>query len=304
MASFDQHRNQEPILPLTSADLRVVDAVAATGSFGAAARLLLLSQPSVSERMARLEARLQVQLFERGGRGVTLTAAGEALVPFARREATLLRDAVGAVQRTAQIPRLAVGVHSTFTADVAPLILDALAGHQRRLSFHDAHTDEVVAMVADGRVDIGFVVPCTLPRGLTGHRLPNDAITAAVAPSHPMAVPGRRTLAELAGAEIAVNGWGPAAGVLFDLLLEHHGSPERWRTVPDPRTAITLAARHGHVAFVPRATLVHELAEGRLVAIEIDRLPEWVVELELIHRSDTVDPAVELVVAAVVGASR
>src|SRR2546423_1466441 len=62
-------------MALSLEDLRVFRSVAATGSFGRAAARLRLSQPAVSERMARLERDLGRRLFLRGGRGVPLTTA-------------------------------------------------------------------------------------------------------------------------------------------------------------------------------------------------------------------------------------
>jgi DNA-binding transcriptional LysR family regulator len=58
--------------------------VAETGSFSAAAQKLHLTQPAVSKRVAQLEAQLNVSLFDRIGRAVTMTEAGQALLPHAR----------------------------------------------------------------------------------------------------------------------------------------------------------------------------------------------------------------------------
>jgi DNA-binding transcriptional LysR family regulator len=64
--------------------------VAAHASFSEAAESLYLTQPAVSKRVAQLEAELGTRLFDRIGRRVSLTAAGSALLPQAKR---LLNDA-------------------------------------------------------------------------------------------------------------------------------------------------------------------------------------------------------------------
>ncbi len=81
------------------ADLRVFLAVAETGSFSAAAKLLGITQPTISRRLDELEERLNVKLVERSAQGVALTEAGE-----------LIRDHVITMERSAQaIERLALG---------------------------------------------------------------------------------------------------------------------------------------------------------------------------------------------------
>ncbi|HEC05633.1 MAG TPA: LysR family transcriptional regulator [Thiolapillus brandeum] len=64
--------------------LRTFVAVADSGSFSAAAQQLYLTQPAVSKRLAALEAELNIRLFDRIGRNVRLTHAGEELLPKAR----------------------------------------------------------------------------------------------------------------------------------------------------------------------------------------------------------------------------
>jgi molybdate transport repressor ModE-like protein len=75
--------------------LRVIDAVARTGSVTAAAKELRYSQPSVTHHLARLQAETGAQLLQRVGRGVRLTPAGQRL---ADRAAEILGriDAAGA----------------------------------------------------------------------------------------------------------------------------------------------------------------------------------------------------------------
>jgi DNA-binding transcriptional LysR family regulator len=65
-------------------ELQVFLAAAETENFSAAARKLHLTQPAVSQQIQSLEKRLQIDLFQRDGKRVTLTEAGQALVPMAR----------------------------------------------------------------------------------------------------------------------------------------------------------------------------------------------------------------------------
>src|SRR6266404_8812399 len=64
--------------------LETLIAVARTGSVGAAARQRHISSSAVSQQIRRLESHFDIKLFERAGRGVRLTAAGEAALPVVR----------------------------------------------------------------------------------------------------------------------------------------------------------------------------------------------------------------------------
>ncbi|HQQ58301.1 MAG TPA: LysR family transcriptional regulator, partial [Thermomonas sp.] len=72
------------------ANLAAFLAVADAGGFSAAAAALHLTQPAVSKRIAQLESELDARLFDRVGRQVLLTEAGQLLLPRARQ---LLGDA-------------------------------------------------------------------------------------------------------------------------------------------------------------------------------------------------------------------
>jgi len=58
--------------------------VAETGSFSLAAQKLHLTQPAVSKRVAQLEQQLDIHLFDRIGRNISMTEAGQALLPHAK----------------------------------------------------------------------------------------------------------------------------------------------------------------------------------------------------------------------------
>lgn len=79
-------------------NLRAFVLVAETGSFSAAALKLHLTQPAVSKRVALLEQQLGRDLFDRIGRNVSLTEAGNALLPHARTISLQLRAAEQAVR--------------------------------------------------------------------------------------------------------------------------------------------------------------------------------------------------------------
>src|SRR5581483_9538255 len=81
--------------------LRAFEAITRTGSFARAAERLHVTPPAVSLQVRQLEREYGVRLFERVGRHVRLTPAGEALRPYAQRIFALAEDAERVLQGTA-----------------------------------------------------------------------------------------------------------------------------------------------------------------------------------------------------------
>src|SRR5262245_61941154 len=164
--------------------LRVIDAVARTGSVTAAAKELHYSQPSVTHHLARLEAETGAQLLQRVGRGIRLTPAGELL---ADRAAEIIGriDAAGAelsahVGLTAGRVRLAG--FSSAIASLVPAAAAVLADRHPglQISLTDAHPPEALELLRTGRIEIaiGFRYDETEPEppGVRLHHLLDDPV--------------------------------------------------------------------------------------------------------------------------------
>src|SRR5260221_14778150 len=81
---------------MTTDQLHLFLTIARHRSLARAAAALDLGQATVSERLKALETEVGARLFERHGRGVALTPAGEAFWPRAERALEVLREAQGA----------------------------------------------------------------------------------------------------------------------------------------------------------------------------------------------------------------
>jgi DNA-binding transcriptional LysR family regulator len=116
---------------MDAADLRVFEAVARLGSMNRAAAELNTVQSNVTTRIRLLEAELQTRLFDRRTRGVSPTAAGHRLLPYARRIGQLLRDArSAAVDDGTPKGRLTVGsLESTAALRLSPVLSAYAARH-------------------------------------------------------------------------------------------------------------------------------------------------------------------------------
>jgi DNA-binding transcriptional LysR family regulator len=145
---------------MDAADLRVFDAVARTGSMNRAALELNTVQSNVTARIKTLETEVGFILFERTNRGVTLTAAGKRLLPFAARAARLLDDAKRAVaDEGTPSGALVVGsLETTAALRLSPILAEFAAAYPAvDLSLRTGTSCELVEQVLDRQVDGAFV---------------------------------------------------------------------------------------------------------------------------------------------------
>src|SRR5262249_51830476 len=102
--------------------LAIFHAVAEAGSMTRGAELLAISQPAVSKQVQELENALGVHLFDRIGRRVRLSQAGEILADYARRLFALANEAESAIAdvRGVRRGRLLVGASTTIGTYLLP----------------------------------------------------------------------------------------------------------------------------------------------------------------------------------------
>jgi DNA-binding transcriptional LysR family regulator len=155
---------------LDTEDARCFVAVADALSISRAAIALGTSQSNVSARLARLEARAGTPLVRRHSRGVSLTGAGEALLPNSRELLQLAQRAMASVQAgVTALPELRIGAFHTATASLVPRLLSGFIRKNRgvRLTVRAGTTEEVRALLADDRVDCAFLAGAAVDAGMT-----------------------------------------------------------------------------------------------------------------------------------------
>ena len=154
-------RSADPLGSIDSTELRILHALAITGSLTATAAQLGLSQPAVSQRIKRVETRLAVPLIERSGRGIRLTTAGQIPADHGRTLVSETDAALAAIddlrgERAGTI-RL-VGFPSA-SATVVPDVMRALnvEAPEVALQYREAEPPAATAMLRDGEVDCALV---------------------------------------------------------------------------------------------------------------------------------------------------
>jgi DNA-binding transcriptional LysR family regulator len=224
--------------------LRCFVAVAEDLNFSIASRRLYVSQQALSRMVQQLEREVGVKLFHRTTRSVRLTAAGDAMLIWARRSTAAADEAVRAAR------------HTELGGDVRPLRLDLSATSlltsakiMQRLQLD--HPDVPVQLVEDGvprgleallegRLDVLLGLAAYCPEELNADLIRREPVLLAMGKDHDLARLAAVPVARLAGVDLLLPS--DAAAVEWVEFVTHFCAqagvrPRRWPT-----------ATHGSVA--------------------------------------------------------
>ena len=214
-------------------ELQAFVAVARYRSFTLAAESLFLTQPAVTRQIASLESKLRTKLFERLGRSVQLTAAGEVLRRYTSEILRLTSEAESAVGDvvTGIAGRLAVGASSTTATYVLPQYLHKFREGRPgvELSVRTGSSAQVADMVIGGTVDVGVVTGYREQPGLIEIPLADYAIGVVVYPGHQLTANQVSDVraADLSGCPLILMEAGTNLRTYVDRLLSAAGVEER-----------------------------------------------------------------------------
>jgi DNA-binding transcriptional LysR family regulator len=251
--------------------------VARERSLTRAADMLGVSQPSVSGRIRRLERRLGEPLFERLGRGVRLTPAGELLRTVADRALAVAHDTDELVDGLAGHARgLVRGAASTTIAGyVLPVAIARL--HSQRpgveVDVRVGNTADVAELVEQGEVPWGLVEGPVDAGRFTVRPFATDELLVVVPAAHPWARLERLPPAALAGQPFVGREPGSGTGAIYDAALAAVGVRLRphVRLAHSRGIAAAIAAGAG-VGIVSAIVAAPFLASGQLARVTLDGL--------------------------------
>lgn len=229
--------------------------------FSRAAEELYISQPSLSLQISRMESELGTPLFHRQGRRVTLTDAGEALLPHAERLLEQEAEARRVVQQVAGLERGRLTLCALPALD-QHLLPPWLARFRREHSGVEIRVRElrparaVAQAVCSGQADLGFVhFPCDT-EGLTFRTLLEDEIALVVPEAHPLGAREAVRLEEAAGEDwVWVHDAQDADHPLYAACLKAGFAPRIVCESGSAQGVLALVAAELGIALLPRLAI-------------------------------------------------
>lgn len=197
-------------------------------SFSEAAKALHIAQSSLSQQIKQLEQELDVQLFVRGSHSVSLTEAGELMLPSAMRT---LYDADSCAARIGDLRRLAtgtlaIGVTYSFSPILTETVLEFMKLYPRiKLNIIYKPMGELMELLAKRELDFVLAFKPTQPvADVESHILFQNSLAAVVNCTHPLAEKAKVSLSELAKYDLALPSKGLQARNAFDSIVPDYAS--------------------------------------------------------------------------------
>jgi DNA-binding transcriptional LysR family regulator len=277
---------------LTPDALEMLQKIAKSGSFAAAARLQGLVPSALTYRVRQIEDALDVLLFDRSSRNAKLTPAGDELL---REGARLLQDIDAIAHRVKRVatgwePQFTLSVDSIISKSTVMELCEAFFAQFKegppptRLKIRDETLSGTLEALVSGQADLAIAVGMegTNHIGIMSKPLGTISFVYAVAPNHPLAnakEPLSDAVLQQHRAVAVADSIQRGAGLTFGLL----GGQDVF-TVPSMRDKLNAHLRGLGGGFLPESLARPYIDSGHLVQKKVAR-PERVIHVSYAWRS-------------------
>ena len=248
-------------------------ALADTGQVTAAADLLGVPQPTVTRALQRAGSILGVALYEKSGRGVRLTPAGDAFLPFAR-EALRVVEAGMAAAAAPLRGRVAVAFQNVLGEDLVPVLIRTFRTDNPGVEFSlfQGSRSHCLELLGSSRADVAFVSPPPDEPSVAVDEIGADELVVIVLRGHRLA--GRTTvrLSEIADDHFVLMAPGFGLRSTVQKLLDDAGiRPTISFEGEDIHTLVGLVSAGLGVTIVPRRAYPASVTALRIQGVLAER---------------------------------
>ena len=270
--------------------LKIFYLAAKKGSLSAAAESLYITQPAVTKGIQRLQEHYEIKLFNRFGKKMALTDAGEVLYGIAESIFEMENQAEESLRDFQQRKRGFIRILSSesFGSYYLPFIINRFIRQNPRIriSMELLPTDQIVEKTAALANDLGFISYPVPHKKLLSREVLEDSYQIIVPVNHPLAAKSVIEPGDLAGQSLIVHEKGSAPRRSTEEYIRRHNISITIPMEHSNNEAIKTAVEEGlGIAVITRHVVSKELALGRLRAIPLSD-PAMTRKFYLIHHKD------------------
>lgn len=246
--------------------------VAETLNFSEAAKMLCITQSTLSQQIKQLENELDTPLLIRSSHKVTLSEAGELILPHVRRviyEAESCADRINDLNKLAS-GSLSIGVTYSFSPILTETLLLFMKQYPKiRLDIYYKPMNELMELLKERVVDFVLAFkPTQSIEGVESHILFQNYLAAIVSEHHPLASKEKVTVAELRTYDLALPSKGLQARNTFDSIISAH-DPLRVRIELNEVNILLKLIRQSMLVTVLAEATIHNETGVKAVPLDI-----------------------------------
>lgn len=246
--------------------------VAETLNFSEAAKMLCITQSTLSQQIKQLENELDTPLLIRSSHKVTLSEAGELILPHVRRviyEAESCADRINDLNKLAS-GSLSIGVTYSFSPILTETLLLFMKQYPKiKLDIYYKPMNELMELLKERVVDFVLAFkPTQSIEGVESHILFQNYLAAIVSEHHPLASKEKVTVAELRTYDLALPSKGLQARNTFDSIISAH-DPLRVRIELNEVNILLKLIRQSMLVTVLAEATIHNETGVKAVPLDI-----------------------------------
>ncbi|WP_210604265.1 LysR family transcriptional regulator [Brevibacterium oceani] len=280
--------------------IRAFVAVAEELHFGRAAERLGIAQPPLSRTIRTLETELDVSLFQRTTRSVSLSPAGKALFEPAKHMLATQQAAIESVHRSSsgEVGRVRFGYSQPSSRDLTAALVTASHERSPGITFQlesSVYSEEGLERIMDGTLDLALVRWRKRPPLIAGRPVAIERPCVAMPNTHRLAARKQIRVEELAEEPFVLFPARPSSNLretAMRLCLDAGFSPRVVQEAPDSQSVSALVAAGMGVTITFDSVAVGY--DSRITAVPLNA-PNEITQLHLAYRLDHQDAALDTV---------
>lgn len=243
-------------------------------NFSTAAQKLSITQPAVSAQIHNLEEDLGVKLFNRIGRIIALSEAGEVLSSFSRRIFRLLDEAESVMDELRLVRRgtLKIGTTTTYAGHIMPPLLSRFQTEfpMVKVILHEGSSMDIAKRVAKLEIEVAVVAYSGNLKNVQFNLLRQEELVLVLPAGHPLASRKSVSIKALAKEKFILREKGSSTRLIMrNLFRQHRINPPVVFETSNVDFIKEQVANGMGVSFLTRSAVAEELASGRMATVKL-----------------------------------
>lgn len=281
---------------MTLRHLKIFVYVCDAGNMTAAAEKLYIAQPSVSQAISELEKYYHVKLFERLGRKLFITQAGQKLLTYARHIVNLAIETEEVMRESHHHSMIRVGASVTVGTCILHEIVRQFCEKNPQIKIISSvnNTTVIEGMLLADQLDLGLVEGKIHSQGIVSKPFMEDDLVLVTALNHPLAANRKVQLLDLENMDFIIREEGSGTRELFEVVMASRGL--NWQIAGVYNNAETIknavAADLG-ISVMSRLAVQKESNRQELKIVEIEGLCFQRQFIIVHHKNKYIVPAMD-----------